>query len=181
MDPQHNGDIVVGVVDGAAEVVDACAVGRADLDEVGAGPGHHVGDTETAADLDQLAAADGDVPAFGEAAEAEQNGSGAVVDDDGVFGAAGLGDQRAGGGHARTALAGGEVEFEVGVALGLLPRHRRPPEVGVQDRAGGVDDGAQHPSARGNCDRPGGIGGTGRNRSSGGVDQHRVRKADVRD
>ena len=54
------------------------------------GPGHHVGDTETAADLDQLAAADGDVPAFGEAAEAEQNGSGAVVDDDGVFGAAGL-------------------------------------------------------------------------------------------
>ena len=181
VNPQHDGDIVVGVVDGAAEVVDACAVGRADLDEVGAGPGHHVGDTETAADLDQFAAAYDYVPAFGKTSETEQNGSGAVVDDDGVLGAAGLGDQRAGGGHARTALAGGEVEFEVGVALGLLPRHRRPPEVGVQDRAGCVDDGAQHPPARGNCDRPGGIRGAGCNRGTRRVDQHRVRKTDVRD
>ena len=50
----------------------------------------------------------------------------------------------------RRALAGFEIEFEVEVAAGGVGRglgrrlgERRPAEVGVQDDAGGVDDGPQ--------------------------------------
>ena len=53
-------------------VTDARAVGRSDLDQARAGHGHHVGDAEGAADLDQLAARDRDFLVEGERVEHQQ-------------------------------------------------------------------------------------------------------------
>ena len=74
------------MVDGAFVVGDAGAVGGADFAKGGAAFGHDLGDAETVADFNQLAAGDDDFAAFGERGQDEQNGRGAIVDDDGGFG-----------------------------------------------------------------------------------------------
>ena len=60
----------------------ARAVRRADLDEPRARAREHVGDAEAVADLDQLAARDEHLAAFGERGEREQHRRRVVVDDE---------------------------------------------------------------------------------------------------
>ena len=69
-----------------------CAVRRPHLDEAGAGLGHHIGHAESAADLDQLTPGDHDGPVAGERREHEEDGRGAVVDDQRGLGACGPGE-----------------------------------------------------------------------------------------
>ena len=109
---EHEGDVGPGTVDGPAVVGEPGAVGRADVDEPGAGLLHHLGDAEPTADLDALAPADRHVPSGGERGEHEQHRGGVVVDDDGVLGAAQPGEQLADGALARAALAGRQVELD---------------------------------------------------------------------
>ena len=145
------------------------AVGRADLDEPGAGLGDHLGHPEAAADLDQLAAGDDHLPGRpGERGRGEQRRPGAVVDRHGRVGAGQLADERLDVVVPRSARAGREVELEVRVALGH-PRHRlarglgqrRAAEVGVEDHAGGVDH-APEPRPRRRCRSSRGRGPPGR-------------------
>ena len=63
------------------------AVRRSDLDEACSRAREHVGDPEAVADLDQLAARDHDLAAFGERGQREQHGGGVVVDDERRLGA----------------------------------------------------------------------------------------------
>ncbi len=94
---RESGDLKVGwmhaqqqarvFVDGAFVVGDAGAVGRAHFAQCCAAFGHDFGDAEAVADFDQLAARDDYFAAFGKSGENEQDRGGAVVDDDGGFGA----------------------------------------------------------------------------------------------
>src|SRR5579875_37608 len=59
------------LVDGRFVVAHVGSVGRADLDQLGATLGHDIGDTESAADLDRLAARENDPAASAERAEDE--------------------------------------------------------------------------------------------------------------
>ena len=66
------------------------AIRRSDLDETRATLPHDVGDSEAAADLDELAARNDRVAPVGERVEHEHERGGAVVHDQGVFGASQL-------------------------------------------------------------------------------------------
>ena len=112
VDLEHERDVGAGRSSAPAVVGEARAVRRADVDELGAGLLHHLGDAEAAADLDALAAADGHVPAGGERGEHQEHGRRVVVDDEGVLGAAQPGEQLADGALARPALAGRQVELD---------------------------------------------------------------------
>ena len=126
------------------------AVGRADLDQGGAGLAHHVGDAEAAADLDHLPARDDHLAAAGERGEREQQRRGVVVDGDACLRAGDAPQQPAEVRVARPAFAALQVEFQVGVAapglrhrLDRRLRERGAAEVGVDHDAGGVDRAAQ--------------------------------------
>ena len=92
VDLQQQAD-VVGVGHGPLVVGEAGAVRGAHLDEAGPGRGQDLGDPEAAADLHQLAPGHDDVPAAGQRGQGQQDGGGAVVDDEGGLGAAGPGQQ----------------------------------------------------------------------------------------
>ena len=77
------------------------------------------------------------------AASDEQHGGGVVVDHDRRLGAAQPGQQPADVVVPRAPVAGVEVELEVPVAGRLPVAEGRPPEVGVEQDAGGVDHRAQ--------------------------------------
>lgn len=90
-------------------------IGGADFDEFRAGSFEDIGDAEAAADFDEFATGDDDFVAVvaDEMAEGEDEGGGAVVD-----GGGGIGFEEDGEGGfevagAASAVAGGEVEFEV--------------------------------------------------------------------
>ena len=130
-------------------IADACAVGRADLDQARVGRSHHVGHAERAADLDQLAAADDRLAVLGEGVHAEQRGSSIVVDRDARLGARQAQQQLAESIVAAVALACEPVDLEHAVpggggahALGHLGMDRRATEARVQHDAGHVDHGA---------------------------------------
>src|SRR4030065_616834 len=59
-------------------------VRRPPLAQDGAAPQHDVGDPELAADLDQLAPRDDDLPAVGERLQRQEDGGGVGVGDEGV-------------------------------------------------------------------------------------------------
>src|SRR5581483_819179 len=122
-------------------VTDARAVGRSDLGELGARLSHHVGDPEPTTDLDQFSAADEDGTTAGQRGQDEEHGGGAVVHDQGGFGAGGAGQEGGGVGGPRAAQAGGvddRAEQGGGDRLGQLPR-RLGAAVG-DGAAGGVDE-----------------------------------------
>jgi len=128
-------------------VRDPRAVRGADLDELGAGGGHDVGDPELAADLDELAAGDEHLLALGDRGEGEQHAGRPVVHDEGVLGAGEGAQEELGPGRPAAAATGGALDLEVGVAgrgprrgLRRLRGERSPTEAGVEDHAGGVDD-----------------------------------------
>ena len=121
----------------------AGAVGGPDLDQAGAGLGHHVGHPEPAADLDQLAPGHDDLPAPGQGGQHQQHGGGVVVDHQGRLGAAGPGQQGAGvvAAGPRRPVAGRTRGWSSGRTSDRQRRgaERRPAEVGVEHHAGGVD------------------------------------------
>ena len=164
---------------GALVVAPVGAVGRAHLDQACARLNHDVGNTEPAADLHQLAAGDEHVAIVRQRGQHEQHGSGTVVDDEGGLGAGRPGQQGGGVAPARAAPAGRQVELDVGVRRLLGVGDRRPPQVGVQEDAGGVHHWLQEVETK----APGPLAGrrriARRNRSAGRVHEQRVRKADV--
>src|SRR5205807_7728670 len=86
--------------------------------------------------------------------QGEQHGGGVVVDDEGGLGAGQGGEQLAGVAVAAAAAPLGQVVLEVGVPHGnrldgvhRVPAERGAAEVGVQQDAGGIDDGHHPPAA----------------------------------
>ena len=131
-------------------VGEARAVGGADLDQPTARLGHDLRHAEAAADLDQLAPRHHDVPAACERGERQQHRRGVVVHDQPRLGPARAREQRAGVSVPRPAPAGRQIELQVRIraadACGVGQRvggDRRAPEVGVQQHAGRVHDGAE--------------------------------------
>ena len=109
--------------DRALVVGRARAVRRSDLDEPRARAREDVGDPEAVADLDQLAARDEHLAAFGERGEREQHRGGVVVDDERRLGAGQAAQDRGDVILARAPRAVGEVVLEVRVAA-RRPRRR---------------------------------------------------------
>ena len=72
--------------DGTLVVAQMRAVGGADLDEFGARGRHDIGNTEAAANLDELAAAHDDLFARGMGGKHQQHRGGIVVDDQRILG-----------------------------------------------------------------------------------------------
>ena len=155
--------------DGVGVVAQVGAVGGADLDHAAAGARHDVGHAEGAADLDELAARHQHLLLRRQRRQHQQHGGGVVVDDRRRLGAGQLADEVLDVVVALATLAGGDVVLEVG---GLaehagdrsrrLWRQQRAAEIGVQHRAGEVEDGAQR-----GCEQPLEAGG-------GGGDQRRL-------
>ncbi len=159
--------------DGALVVGQARAVGGADFAQRGLRFRHHVGNAEGASDLDEFAARDDDFATLGEGVKGEQDSGGVVVDDDGGERVALL---RLDGAEPRShtydlgeqflkkavnvdvslaAFAGLEIELKVGVGKSRLANvvegsggEWRASEIGVEDDAGRVDDGAQRVAER---------------------------------
>ncbi len=113
---------------------------------VGAALRHDFGDAEAVADFDELAARDEDFAVARERGEDEQNGGGAIVDDDGGFGAGEALEQLRGVNVALAARAGFEVVFEIGILRRGAAEffdggfgERGASEIGVENDAGGID------------------------------------------
>ena len=170
----HDGHIVAGVGHRGGEVVPAGAVGGPHLHQPGARPRHHVGHPEPAPDLHQLASGDHRVAALGQRGQHQHHRRGAIVHRHRGLGPAGPGQQRGRAGLAVAALAGLEIQLQVGIVGALAPGQRRPPQVGVQQHAGPVDDRRQQPPADGAGPVLGRIGITGRDRGPGRVHQKRM-------
>ena len=97
-----------------AIILDAGAVGGADLAQNGARAGHDVGDAEAVADLDQLAARDHHLRARRQFVQRQEDRGGVVVDGDG--GGAQQPFEQGGGVHVALAAAPrGQVVFQVGI------------------------------------------------------------------
>ena len=121
---------------------------------------HDVGDAERSANFDQLSARDDDFAAVSKRVKREQDGGGVIVDDEGGEGRHVLIDtcedlleQTVRVDVALAAGSGSEIEFEIGVGSGNVANvvdgrsgQRSAAEIGVQDHAGGVDDGTKRVS-----------------------------------
>ena len=122
------------------------AVGGTHLHQLDPGAGHDVGDAEGTADLDQLAAGQHPFLARPYGMQGQQDRRGVVVDHRHRLGAGEFTHQVGDQVVAIAALAGGQVEFQIHrLTRGLdyrgdgLFRQQRPPQVGVQHRAGEVE------------------------------------------
>jgi hypothetical protein len=132
--------------DGRRVVVEAGAVGGADLAQAGAGGGHDLGQSKAAADLDELSAGHDDLAIAREGVEREHGGGGVVVDDKGGF-ASGEGTQEgfdAGGAGATPSRFAADGDIAVAAGDGVDGGERLGGEgaaahAGVDDDAGGVD------------------------------------------
>ena len=138
------------LADRAREVFEVGPIGGPDLDEAASGPAHDLREPERAADLDELAARDRNLAAEREGVENEQDGGRVVVHHGRRLGPGEPRDPPFDVGVSFAALARSEVELEVhGGAGGLghcLDCHLGqlgPSEIGVQDRAGEVQNRAQ--------------------------------------
>jgi hypothetical protein len=89
------------------------AIGRAHLDEPGAGLAHDIGHAERAADFDQLAAGDHDFTPTGEGAEQQQHSCCVVIHDRGRFRTRQFAQQMLDDLVAIPALARSQVELEI--------------------------------------------------------------------
>ena len=125
-------------------VTQPCSVGRSNLNEASAGLLEHLGNPETAANLNKLASADGHTPTAGVSGQYQNKGSGAVVDYECSLGPAHSGQHWFDTGAPRASLSGRQIELEIGVADGrswiLRSGKRCPSEVGVQQHPGCIDD-----------------------------------------
>ncbi len=128
-------------------------VGAANLLEARARALEDIGDTKTAADLDEFSPRDNYRLAIGKGVEDQKESRSAVVDDRGRLGLGEHGQVSFTGCAATTALAGSQVEFDVTVASdGLFDlvkkrlRQRRPPQVCMDDNTGGIYNPANLPA-----------------------------------
>ena len=112
----HSEDRSRRVADRLLVVGEPRAVRRPDLDEPRARAREDVRDPEAVADLDQLAARDDHLAAFGESRQREENGRRVVVDHERGLGAGQVSKQRRDVILPRAAGAGGEVVLEIRVA-----------------------------------------------------------------
>ncbi len=136
--------------DGALIVAQMRAVGGPDLNELGTRGLHNIGDTETAADLDKLAAADDNLLACGMGRQHQQHRGGVIVDDQRILGTGKRADELRGMLFARPARAGVHAVLERAVAacdlghgLGGRLRERGATQIGMDDHTRGVDGRAQ--------------------------------------
>ena len=122
------------------------AVGAAHFAQGGPTAFHDVGDAEAAADLDELTPGDDDFAAGAEGVHADEHGGGVVVDYEGGLRAGEFAEQLLHMAVAASAFAGGEVQFEVGVAPAGLEdgvhgfvREDGPAHIRMDDHAGRVE------------------------------------------
>lgn len=127
-------------------------IGGTNFDELGTRGFEDIGNAESSTDLDELGAGNDDFifPFGNEGSKSEDEGGGAVVD-----GGRGFGFEEAGEGGFEVAgsfstSAGGEIEFEIGVAgrnflesTGSAGSEGRASEIGMNQDAGGIDDGLE--------------------------------------
>ena len=135
---------------GALVVAQMRAVGVPDLNELGTRGLHNIGDTETAADLDKLAAADDDLLVCGMGRQHQQHGSRVIVNDQRVLGTGKRADKLRGMFLARPTRAGVHAVLEravpardLGHGLCRRLRERGATQVGMDDHARCVDGRAQ--------------------------------------
>ena len=138
------------LADGSLVIPEMGFVGRPDLPENRPGSGHHLGDAERAADLDQLAPADDHFLALGQSVQGDQDGGGVVVDHQSRLGPGQLLEQPDHMAVAGAPLTRGQIVFQVAVGPGQLGDglegrfgQERPAQVGVNHHPGGVDSSAQ--------------------------------------
>ena len=125
-------------------------VGSAHFDHSRAALGDDVGHAKRPADLHQFAPGNDDIAIRRETLQRQHDCGSAIIDRQRGFGAGNAAKQGLHVVLAGPALAGPEVELQVRIARGsrlygpdCLGRERRPPQVGVQNDAGGVDRAAQ--------------------------------------
>ena len=176
---QHQGDVGPRRSERDLVVGQARAVGGAHVDQPGAGLLEHLGHAEPAADLDALAPAHDHVATSGQRGDDQQHGGGVVVHHDRRLGAAQPGQQPPDVVVPGAPLAGVEVELEVPVAGRLPVAEGRPPEVGVEQHAGGVDQWAEQRPPELVGAPAGRLGVARRDRGPGHVDEQRVGQARV--
>ena len=121
-------------------------VGRSHLAQFHPARFHHLGDAKRPADLDHLPPGNDGLFSLRQGGQGEQHRAGVVVDHRRRLGAGQAAEQLFDMGEAMAALARRQIEFEVGIgaADGGDRRQRRfaqggAAEIGVQQRAGGVD------------------------------------------
>ncbi len=134
------------LADGGAVVLQVRLVGGSHLAQAHAAGRHHLRHPEGAADLHQLAARHHRLLPPGEGAQGEQHRPGVVVHGGGRLGPGQSAEKGLHVAVAMAALPRLQIEFQVGVGTGNLghgaqcgPAQGRPPQVGVQQGAGGVD------------------------------------------
>ena len=137
-------------VDGLGNIGHACAVGGAHFTQAATGGGHDVGQAKGAADLHQFTARDDHFAALGQRGQHQHQGGGVVVDDGGRWCAGQALQPGFDVVVAVTAPTCGQVKFKVAGTAGnvvdgaqRLGRQRRAAQIGVQHRAGEVEDAAQ--------------------------------------
>src|SRR6266567_2825283 len=123
-------------VDGVFVVSEARAIGGANLAEDCAALFHDFGDSKTIADFDELAARDDDFAAASKSREGDQDGGGAIVDDDRGFRAREAVEQLGSVNVALAARAGFEIVFQIAVLRGRAAKFlndgfgkRRAPQI----------------------------------------------------
>ena len=126
------------------------AIGGANFLKFRAGTRHDIGHAESAANLDQLAARDHDFAAHGKGIEHEQNGAGVVVNEGCVLRTGEFANQSAQMIVALAAFAGREIELKGDrrphrrdSGLDRCFSDQRAAKVGVQHRAGEIENGTQ--------------------------------------
>ncbi len=136
--------------DRALVIGGAGAVRRSHLAQASAGACEHVRDPEAVADLDQLAAGNEHLAAFGECRQREHHRRRVVVDDERGLGTGQPPQDRRHVILPRATCAGAEVVLEIRVAPRRLAHtrerflcERRASQIRVDDHAGGVDDAPQ--------------------------------------
>ena len=135
-------------VEGAFVIADARAIRGAHFAQHGAAFGHDVRNAEAIADFDQLAARNNHLCPLREGVQDQENSGGVVVDDNRSLSPNELRQQPGRVDVALAALAPFEVVFEVRVTRSdegdfslNCSGNRRPPQIRMQNHAGGVDHG----------------------------------------
>ena len=180
MDQEQGGGLLA---DSAGVIGEMGFIGRADLAEHGAAGGHDFRQAEAAADFDELPARHDDLASGGQGGQGEHGGAGVVVYGGCGFGADELLEQVFDGQAAMRAPASGQIHFHAGVIAGHgghlgygFVGQRRAPQPGVQENAGGVNDGPEqrrfafHDSAGDSLGQVGNVG--ERHFGGGGLDFH---------
>ena len=132
--------------DCAGVVLQVRAVGGSNFPQLASGARHDVGNAKSAADLDQLAAGDGDFLSGRQRVERKVHGGGIVVHDERGFRPGQLRQPALDVVIALSALSTVKVELEVDGAchgahdrFGGRLRHHGAPEIGVEHRPGQVE------------------------------------------